>query len=168
MSDTYYRQLAIQRRKRYILISAILISIACISISLMSVFRDNCTGSFDRDPETVVLSFIDAIQTGNQAAPRRCWQDAPYFDIESGCSEICIQRIMGTSYRLDELELQEPVSTEDGRAQITAEVVIACPDNEEQFQGEIVLDSIAQDVPWRHWKIIYSTFGGPLSDPWCK
>jgi hypothetical protein len=46
-------------------------------------------------------------------------------------------------------------------------VDLSCPDGE-QHTAEIILDGIDSEVPWRHWKIVRSDFGGPLSDPWCK
>jgi len=167
LTDTHYRLRAARRTRILLSVGLIFLLLACSYLGVGAVFRDNCTGSFDRAPRSVVNSFIEAITSGDGQAVIRCWDDRAYYDLGAGCSEICLSRILGTSYRVVDLTLSEP-DTEDGRARIVATVSIVCPDSGEPHTGEIVLDGIASSVPWRHWKIVRSTFGGPMSALWCR
>jgi len=65
------------------------------------------------------------------------------------------------------MQLSEVTVNEENRARILTQVTTACPDGS-QNTGEITLDSVASNVPWRHWKITQSTFGGTLANPWCE
>lgn len=168
MSDTYYRQRAGRRTRFWIVIAAIVALVICTILAVVNVFRDTCTNSFDRQPRAVVTSFINAVIRGDDTGVIRCWEHNAYYDLEAGCSEICLSRILGTPYQAVELALSEPYTTEAGRANILATVSIACPGSGEQHSGEILLDSVGGNVPWKHWKIVRSAFGGPLSAPWCK
>jgi hypothetical protein len=167
MSDTFYREQA-ARRSRLVLISAVVILvIACLAFGAYSAFNDTCTGSFDRSPQSVVESYISAIASGDQATAAACWHHLSYLDLESGCSEVCLSRLWGTPFQLAGVQLNEVEASEEGRARLQAQVSISCPDGE-QHSGEVLLDSVASNVPWRHWKIIRSNVGGPLSAPWCQ
>jgi len=167
MSDTEYRERAARQARTALLISTGIVLVACIAFGTVSVFRDSCTGSFDRAPRSVVLGFFEAMTRGQGERAQRCWDSAAYYDLGAGCSQICLARILGTEYRLVDLTLSEPYS-EGGRARITASLSVTCPDREVVHRSEIVLDAIGQDVPWRHWKILRSSLGGPLAEPWCK
>ncbi len=167
LTDTHYRLRAARRNRILLSLGLIFLLLACSYLGVSAVFRDNCTGSFDRAPRSVVTSFVEAITSGDRQAVIRCWDNRAYYDLEAGCSEICLSRILGTSYRVVDLTLSEPYS-EHGRARIVVTVSIVCSDSGEPHTGEIVLDGIASDVPWRHWKVVRSTFGGPLAAPWCK
>jgi hypothetical protein len=168
MSDTFYREQAARRARLLTLIGVIVATIACAAFSLFSVFRDTCTGSFDRSPEAVIRSFVEAVRSRDVSKLTSCWQHQAYLELESGCSEVCLSRILGTQFQLVDMQLSEPTTNTEGRAQVLAQVTISCPGSEMQHIGEVTLDSIASDVPWRHWKIVHSTFGGPLSAPWCQ
>lgn len=168
MSDAYYRERAARRARMYWMIGILTAIVICIVTGILRIFRDECTGSFTRQPEAVIASYIEAIQTGDPFGPRRCWVDAEYFSLETGCSEICIERILGTRYEIAEIATSQPIQTTSGRGRITASVTVVCPVSGEQHKGEIILDSIGQALPWRHWKIIMSEFGGPMSALWCQ
>jgi len=65
MSDTYYREQA-ARRSRLILIGAIaLLAVACLVFGTYSAFRDTCTRSFDREPRSIVESYVSAVARGD-------------------------------------------------------------------------------------------------------
>lgn len=168
MSDSYYRQRAARRTRFWLLVGLVVVAVACVASGVVNVYRDTCTNSFDRAPQSVITSFIDAVRRGESEAVIRCWKHNAFYDLEAGCSEICLARILGTSYRVVELSLSEPFITDRGRANVVAAVSVVCPDGSRQHSGEIVLDSVGADLPWRHWKIVHSTFGGPLSAPWCQ
>lgn len=166
VSDTLYREQAARRNRARLLIGAIALVIACLVFASYSALQDSCTGGFERDPQSVVESYVEAIASGDARAAAACWHHLAYMDIEAGCSEICLSRLVGTDFQLQDVQLG-PETNESGRARLVASIAAACPDGT-QHTGEISLDSIAADVPWRHWKIVESTFGGPLSDPWCQ
>ena len=168
MSDTYYREQAARRTRFRVLMGIIVVMVACSVLTAVNVFRDNCTNSFDRQPRSVVVSYIDAVTRGDSTGVIRCWEHNAFYDLEAGCSEICLSRILGTPYQVTELTLSEPYTTDQGRANILATVSVACPESSAPHSGEILLDSVGADLPWKHWKIIHSTFGGPISAPWCR
>lgn len=167
MSDAYFRERAARRTRIAWLVIIAIISVLCIVFSINRIFLDECTQSFRRTPEDIVRSYIEAIAQGNAEQPRRCWWDDAYFDLESGCSEICIERILGTPYEIIAVQVGEEIITETNRAQHEVNVTISCGPGGEQHNGIILLDSIPQNVPWQHWKIIQSEFGGPIGEPWC-
>jgi hypothetical protein len=168
MSDTYYRERAAQRTRRFTIIGGIIAVFACAAFSVFSVFRDTCTGGFDRSPDAVVRNFVEGVRSGEVDTLTSCWQHQAYYDLESGCSEICLGRILGTQYQLVEVQFGDQLTADEGRARIAAQVTVTCPGGEGPYTGDVTLDSVASNVPWRHWKIVHSTFGGPLSDPWCQ
>jgi hypothetical protein len=168
MSDTYYRERAARRARIFWMVGGIIFIFACLTFTTYRIFWDECTQSFARDPQAIVLKYVEAIASGNAEQPRRCWIDEKYFDLETGCSEICIQRILNTPYAVQNVQISSPTITTEGRALRTATVSIVCGDSGQTYSGDIILDSIRQNVPWQHWKIIYSEFGGQLSKPWCK
>lgn len=166
MSDTFYREQAARRRRRLLLIGIPFVSLICLAFGVYSALRDTCTGSFERSPEAVIRSYVAAIAQGDPRTAQACWDHLAYLDLESGCSEICLSRLWGTPYALQEVQLSQPV-VESRRARIQAQVEISCPDGA-AHTAAITLDSVSADLPWRHWKIIRSDLGGPLSAPWCK
>jgi len=99
----------------------------------------------------------------------RCWQHNAYYDLESGCSEICLSRILGTPYKVKDMQIGKVTIAGESRANIiSVQVSVACQGDSETRTGEIILDTVSVHVPWRHWKIIHSSFGGPLAEPWCQ
>jgi hypothetical protein len=167
MSDTFYREQAARQNRITTLIVIGLATVACLVLFGIRSFQDNCTGSFDRTPESVIASYIEHITNRSAEATRRCWKDEAYFSLETGCSEICISRLFGTSYEIIDLHLEPELINAANRAEILAEVTISCTDGT-QHTGQIVLDGVPRDVPWRHWKIVQSEIGGPLGESWCR
>lgn len=167
VSDNEYRERAARQMRTMLLVATAILLVACIAFGIVSVFRDPCTGSFDRSPTAVVTSYLNAIARGNGEGVVRCWEHFAFDDLEAGCSEICLSRILGTRYRVIDLVLGEPYE-EEGRARIVATVSVLCPDSDLYHRGEIVLDGITSNVPWRHWRIVHSTFGGTAVKGWCK
>jgi hypothetical protein len=141
---------------------------ACVILGAVSVFQDDCTGSFDRSPRDVVLSYAEAVGQGESTVVRKCWVPEPYFSLDAGCTEICLSRVLGANFQIQDIRLGEPALTPEGRARIESSVTVTCPTAGDPLTGEILLDGISRDVPWRHWKIIHSTVGGTNAEPWCK
>jgi hypothetical protein len=166
-SDAEYRERAARQMRTMLLVATVIILLACITFGAVSVFRDPCTGSFDRSPTAVVESYLNAIARGNGQGVVRCWDYFAYNDLQAGCSEICLSHILGTRYRVIDLKLGEPYE-EEGRARVVATVSVLCPDCDDYHRGEIVLDGITSSVPWRQWRIVRSTFGGTAAKGWCK
>ncbi|MBN1954535.1 MAG: hypothetical protein JW900_05725 [Anaerolineae bacterium] len=167
-SDTYYRQRAARRTRTLLLGGGTLLLVTCIALTVIYAFHDTCTGSFDRRPQSVIAHFVDGVTRGNWRTVVRCWEHDAFYDLESGCSEICLGRIMGVPYQGVEVTLSAPYPTDEGRSHILATVTITCPNSGEQHSGEILLDTIGAEVPWRHWKIIRSDLGGSIAAPWCR
>ena len=168
MSDAYYEEQARQRTRRLIIVGAAVVVVACVVIGIVSLFRDACTRSFDRSPEAVVSAFVEAVGRGDLPVTQECWEHETYYDLEAGCSEICLSKVLGAPYELIDVSVGEPYTTPDSRANLEATVSVACVKGGETHTGEIVLDSVAGNVPWRHWAIVSSTFGGTVAEPWCQ
>lgn len=168
MSDTYYREKAAKRRRIYMLISALVFFVLCIYLSAYAFFYDSCTASFDREPESIVRSYINYISIGNEEGVINCWKHQTYYELDAGCSDICLSRVLGTELEISYMTLDQPEETEDGRANLKATVMVTCSGGSSQHEGELILDGIISDLPWRHWKIIQSSVGGTISEPWCK
>lgn len=167
LSDTYYREQAARRQRMLLMAGLAVVLLACGTMGIAFVFRDTCTGSFDRSPRSVVTSYLDAIGRGDTENLIRCWVHNVYYDIEAGCSEICLSRFAGTSFRVIDLTLSEPYA-EAGRARIRATISVTCPGSDQPLSGEILLDGVTRAVRWRHWKIVRSSFGGTPAQPWCR
>jgi hypothetical protein len=168
MSDTYYRERAARRKRRVILILVIAVLIGVAGILVRNMFYDNCTQSFRREPETVVQSYLQAIKSGDYDTVQNCWRHHEFYEVETGCSQICLEKILGTRYQETDISVEEIRLTEEGRARRDVAVEVTCPGNGTVHQGQIVLDSVQTAYPWRHWQIIYSTVGGPMGDLWCQ
>ncbi len=168
MSDAYYQERAKRRTRRLLLVGALVALFACAVFGVSSLFYDACTGSFDRAPEAIVSSYLDAVRTGDAARAQECWEHETYYDLGAGCSEVCLSRALGVPFEVQEMEVGPAESTPDGRAQRLATVMVTCTGSGQSYGAEIMLDSVAGDVPWRHWSIISSTVGGTVAQPWCQ
>lgn len=168
MSDTFYRERAARRNRQIILGIVAVAIVGCIFFSIFNLFRDDCTGSFDRSPEAIIQSFFQAVQTGDVETAVRCWEHNVYYEIDAGCSEICLSRLYGTPLNLIDISLEEPFPTESGRTNLKATIIVNCQGQEGEQTGEILLDTVGSTLPWRHWKIIHSTFGGTVAEAWCQ
>lgn len=168
MSDTYYRERAARRTRRWLILAGIAAALVVVVLVIRALFYDACTRSFDRSPRSIVSTFVDAVGSGDAAVAQECWEHHAYYDLEAGCSEICLSRVLGAQYRILDIALDSPHTTPDGRANLRATVSIECADGGEEHTAEILLDSVGSNVPWKHWAIIHSTFGGSVAKPWCK
>ena len=168
MSDEYYRERAARRARVWWFLGLLILIIACGLFGAYNLFRDACTRSSDRSPQAVIRAYIDNIRQGNIDRARECWERDAYFNLESGCSEICLAHVSGTDFQIKDIHLQEPPVLENGRARLNATVAVACPLGGQEETGQITLDSTSKDYPWRHWHILKSDFGGTVADPWCK
>jgi hypothetical protein len=169
MSDAYYQERA-KRRNRLLLLAAALAVVALlIFLGIRALFYDACTGSFERSPEAVVRTYVEAVSRGDAPTAQECWEHQTYYNLEAGCSEICLSRAYGAPYKIIDLAVVEPYTTEDGRANLQATVSVACTTGGgETYSGEITLDSVSGNVPWKHWQIVHSTVGGTVAESWCK
>jgi hypothetical protein len=168
MSDAYYQERARRRTRVLLVAGALLAVVVCTAAGIASLLYDACTRSFDRSPQAVVSAYVDAVARGDLPVAQECWEHHTYYDLEAGCSEICLARVLGSRYERVDLELGQPSVTPAGRANLLATVSIACTPGGELHTAEILLDSVAGDVPWKHWAIVHSTLGGTVADPWCQ
>jgi hypothetical protein len=168
MSDAYYQERARRRTRRLLIAGSLLILFACAAAGISSLFYDACTRSFDRTPEAVVRSYLDAVRRGDARVAQECWEHETYYNLEAGCSEICLSRVLGVPFEVQEVEVGPAEPTPAGRAQRPATVTVTCADSGQAYGGEILLDSVGTELPWRHWSIIYSTVGGTVAQPWCR
>lgn len=168
MSDAYYQERARQRTRRLLIVGGAIVLVACAALGVASLFYDACTGSFDRAPEDVVRTYLEAVRAGNAPVAQECWEQDAYFDLETGCSEVCLAKVYGASYEIVEVRPGPVVLTAAGRSNLPVEVTVACTGSQEEHAAQIMLDSVGGDPPWKHWAIVHSTFGGSVADPWCK
>ena len=167
VSDEYYRQRHARRVRIIYLIGGLVALGLCLYYGVINVYHDFCTGSFERSPRAVIQSYIGAIESADAQNVARCW-DRNLYKLDTGCSEICLERILGTQYEIVAITLEGPYETEEGRDGIEAHVTATCAGASQQHTGEITLDTVGNDLPWRHWKIVSSTFGGATGEPWCQ
>ena len=166
MSDAYYQEQARRRTRNLVIVVALVAVIACGAFAIFNLFRDACTQSFDRSPRAVVSAYVEAIARGDLPAAQACWEHETFYDLEAGCSEICLSKAAGAQYDAVEIAVTEPLTTPEGRAKMAVTVSVACAGD--THTGEILLDSVGANVPWKHWTIIHSTIGGTVAEPWCK
>lgn len=167
MSDQPHEQSDARRARAFWIILGALLTFGCIYIVVVGLFRDECTNSLDRSPREVVGSYLEAVSLGEVLDAQACWQPEAYFDLDAGCSQVCLVQVFGNPFDLANVQLLEESTTARGRANVQAEVSIVCTLGGETHRGEIVLESVARKVPWRHWKIVRSSVGGTVAEPWC-
>jgi len=168
VSDAYYQERARRRTRTLWMVGGLAVVVVCAIGGVVSLLYDACTKSFDRSPRGVVSAFVEAVGRGDVAVAQECWEHQVYYELEAGCSEICLSRVFGTQYEVVDLRLGAPYATPEGRAKLQATVSILCAEGGAEHTGEILLDSVAGKVPWKHWAIVQSTFGGTVAEPWCK
>ena len=168
MSDAYYQERAKQRTRRLLIAGGSLVLFACAVAGVTSLFYDACTQSFDRTPDLVVRSYLEAIAGGEGRVAQECWEHDAYYDLETGCSEICLAQIVGTAFEVQTLDVGPAQATPAGRAEHLVTVTVTCTASGQSHEAEIILDGIGRDVPWRHWSIVSSTVGGSVAEPWCR
>ncbi len=168
MSDAYYQEQAKRRTRRLLIAGAIAVLIVLVLAVLWAMFHDACTGSFDRSPRSVVSTFLEAVGGSDLLTAEGCWKHGAYYDLEAGCTEICLSKVYGAQFQIVDIALDEPRTTPDGRTNMEATVSITCNADGAAHTASILLDSIGSGLPWRHWTITRSTFGGSVAEPWCK
>lgn len=166
MTDSKYQNNWKRRARMFALVAAIGLMVACVVFATVSVFRDSCTGSYDRSPELVIKSFADAIQRTDPVTIVNCWDHNKFYELNTGCTEICLEHILGTPLNIVGTQISD-VFQQDGRDRIRASVIVNCPDSNEQHTAEILLDTRNSSLPWAHWKIIQSNYGGEMGNTWC-
>ena len=168
MSDSYYQERARRRTRILWIVGAVVIVAILIGVVIWSLHQDSCTGSFDRSPTAVVSTFLEAVGRGDMPTAQGCWQHDAYYELEAGCSEICLSKVYGAQYEIVDIVPGAPYTTSEGRANLKTLITIACAEGGETHTAEILLDSVGSDLPWKHWTIVHSTFGGTVVEPWCK
>jgi hypothetical protein len=168
MSDAYYRARAARRTRIWVILGALALMVLCAILGVRGLFYDACTRGFDRTPRSIVSAFVEAVGHGDVATAQECWEHHVYYDLKAGCSEICLSRVSGAQFQVLDLAIGVPYTTPDGRANLKAAISIACAEDGQGHTAEIILDSVGANVPWKHWAIVYSTFGGTVAEPWCK
>jgi hypothetical protein len=168
MSDEYYAQRAARRTRLALLLGAAAVAVLLTLLGLRSLFYDSCTHGFDRSPSAAIQAFTDAVSRGDIPAAQGCWEHFAYFEVAAGCSEICLSKVAGARFQVTEIALGETSITPARRANLPVTVTNACADGSATHSGEILLDSVAGQLPWKHWAIIHSTFGGTVAEPWCR
>lgn len=168
MSDQPYHQRGATRAKALWVILGVALTFGCIYIVVVGLFRDDCTNSLDRSPREVTRSYLEAVSGGEVLDAQACWQRETYFDLDAGCSEVCLVLVYGNQFDLVDVQLMQPTTTSRGRANVQSEVSIVCTVSGETHRGEIVLESVGRDLPWRHWEIVRSGVGGTVAEPWCS
>ena len=110
---------------------------------------------------------MEAVGRGKVPAAQACWEHEAYYELEAGCSEICLSKVYGAPYEIVDIVPGEPYTTPEGRANLTATVTIACTEGGAPQRRDPARQR-GGDVPWKHWAIVHSTFGGTVAEPWCK
>jgi len=150
ISDEYYREQATRQARIWWLIGSLVISIICLYATFVSLFRDDCSKSYNRSPEAVISAYMDAIKRGDFEHAQACWEHEAYHELESGCSEMCLSRASGMQFSVENFKIADHIITPDGRVISLASVMVNCAENGETFTGEITLDGVGQDIHWRH------------------
>jgi hypothetical protein len=168
VTDEYFREQSARRARRLYLISGLVIGVICLGIGVISLFYDSCTRSFDRAPQTVISSYIDWISQGNPSQAQKCWDRDAYYNLDSGCSEICLQRNLGKQLVITSVSFDPTqVSSSDGLL-MNGTLEVTCQQSGKVEKGQFTLHTPNQSVGWKHWQIRNSSIGGTLAEPWCK
>lgn len=165
MSDRQYIERAARQRRWMILAGLFVLLLACVAFGVRNVFYDRCTTSFERGHEAVARSYIEALVKGEALRAQDCWERAAYYDPGSGCSELCVERVLGAGMNLVGVQA-ETAPVVEGRDRRVYRVMVACIDGSQQ-SGTLVLDAPPGSLPWKHWRILQSEIGGSANQPWC-
>jgi hypothetical protein len=168
MSDEYYRERARQRTRRLWIVGGIASALLLALFGARSLLYDACTQSYDRSPRSVALTYVTAVSEGSAPLAQECWEHNAYYDMEAGCSQICLSRAYGTQFEVTDISVGGQYLTPDVRTNRLVKVSIRCAEGGASHQGEILLDSVGPNLPWKHWQIVQSNFGGTVAEPWCQ
>lgn len=167
MSDTYYRERAARRARWAGIVGGLVVLAILTALGVRSLYYDPCTRGFERAPEAVAAAYVAALIHGDAAGARSCWQHQAYYDLAVGCSEICLSRLGVAPFTVESVAPEPPTVTEAGRANVMVAVSVLCKGSGARETGELVLDSVRANVPWKHWVIVSSTVGGTAAKAWC-
>ncbi|MEJ2264084.1 MAG: hypothetical protein P8X95_11600 [Anaerolineales bacterium] len=168
MSEEFHRGQAAQGARVEWIIGGLVIAFIIAFVVILGLFQSDCTKGFDRSAEGVVTSYLDAVSSGDVVSAQACWQRDAYYESNSGCSQACLVKVYGSRFELAELQFAEPASESGTGQQLEAQIEILCTESGATHKGDVVLNTVAQDYPWRHWEIVYSTIGGTVAAPWCR
>jgi hypothetical protein len=168
MSDAYYQERAARRTRVLLIAGGLIVVVVCVVAVMWGALYDACTKSFDRSPQAVVEAYVDAVSRGDAGVAQECWEHETYYDLDAGCSQICLSRVYGAQFDVVDVTLDAPQTTSEGRSNLNATVSVACSADREPHTAEIVLDSVGSNIPWKHWAIVRSTLGGTVAEQWCK
>jgi hypothetical protein len=90
MSDQAYHQRGAKRARAWWVILGALFGLGYVYIVVVGVFRDDCTNSLNRSPSEVIGAYSQVVSRGEILDAQACWQSEAYFDLEAGCSEVCL------------------------------------------------------------------------------
>jgi len=167
MADEQFVARAARQRRILILVLGLALVAACAVFAVRNTFYDLCSASFDRSAEAVARGYTTAVSTGDTGRIENCWVRPQYYNVEAGCSEICLSRSVGTQFSISDLRVGEEHTGEDGRSVLDVQVNATCADGEQE-SGVLVLDALSAQVPWKHWRVNESTVGGTVAEPWCR
>ncbi len=167
MSDAdYAERMGAMRRRLWWLAGGMLLA-SCLGSAMFGIFYDSCTRSFDREPRSVVESYLTAVRLGNLDGVRACWEPDAYFSLETGCSEICLSKFLGADFEIEAIRLEEAAPSGPAGLRQLAIVELRCSAGGLET-GTLELGTPGAEVPWQHWNIQRSTIGGSVADPWCR
>ncbi len=167
MADSEYAErMGTMRRRLWWLAGGMLLA-SCLGSAVFGILYDSCTRSFDREPRTVVQSYLTAVRVGDLDGARACWEPDAYFSLEAGCSEICLSKFLGTDFEVVAIRLDESRPAGAAGPERSAVVDVRCTAGASET-GTLELTTPVVGVPWRHWSILHSTVGGSVADLWCR
>jgi hypothetical protein len=137
-------------------------------LGVRALLYDACTQSFERSPHSIVVTFLNAVGDANAPVAQECWEHEAYYDPEAGCSELCLSRVYAAQFDVTDISVGQPYLTPDTRTNLVVKVAIRCSETGESHRAEIVLDTVGPNLPWKHWQIVESSFGGTVAMAWCK
>lgn len=60
---------------------------------------------------------------------------------------MCLSSTSGKQFSDENLQIVAPLRTSDGRANISASVIVNCVENGKSFTGEITVGGVGQNIP---------------------
>ncbi len=76
--------------------------------------------------------------------------------------------IAAAVFKIHDVNYGEAYPSTDDRLNMDVELTVVCEESGQEHSAEIILDTVEQNYPWKHWHIIYSTLGGTVAEPWCS
>ena len=117
MSDSYYQERARRRARILWIVGAVAIIAILVVIVIWSLYRDSCTRSFDRSPTAIVSTFLESVGRGEMPTAQACWEHDAFYELEAGCSEICLSKVYGAQFEIVDIVPGEPYITPQWKSQ---------------------------------------------------